>query len=454
MHSKKFDLHIKKFLDLRPEFYNILEFEGTIGDYLCSLGEKIKPLRNSNSLIKVILEETDRVYPNKFQINEIDTQLRNNPLVSTADHHGLLNFNILYHSNLLFGELLKKMDLKYHIVLSSGLIPLDNASFPRGFFFDRQKYSFFSQRYSSIPVGLVEKRIVFSEENNLSQLITNVRNLNISQRKKKFLNELFFERLINKNDFNQYNKFMDQVSSLNFKIWPYYFHSSNRKQQPKMIYLCLDRIIDQLMMKELKEKKSFLYQVLFNPELRESLLRRFNGVQCCWGSEAGTHFFWHVSDKLKLKRLEYDPAQNCLRNDNFKLHFNPENVMEAIKNREIYRCTFLDLLLICFQYQLTCLGGFNQVSYLTQMKNRLNIFFHDYGLHKDFKEIDPVQTDGLICGYTFFKYQSGIDLIYNFYKKEKNFKSGLTQLNLEEILKLNFPETLLGSVKLMIDHII
>jgi hypothetical protein len=94
-----------------------------------------------------------KVYPESV-VNEALIQTGQMPLVSTIDHHGILNHPFFVNSNLIFGQ---RRGLKYLLCLSTAGVSLNNSSWPGCLLLSRpdgqtERLSFFPDRLKTRAV--------------------------------------------------------------------------------------------------------------------------------------------------------------------------------------------------------------------------------------------------------------------------------------------------------------
>ena len=75
--------------------------------------------------------------------------------------------------------------------------------------------------------------------------------------------------------------------------------------------------------------------------------------------------FWGV-DKAG-RRIPLEKTGATLKGGEFSLNLNPESINNALLQKQIYPGSLVCFLVLLY-YNLTCLGGFNQVNWLSEIK--------------------------------------------------------------------------------------
>lgn len=439
----------------RPNIYkyfvNNNKFECFINNLVDENVKKNKISNDNNLIIDIITNEVTRIFRDEVLSKKIKKQLKKYKIISTADHHGLLHYDLLLNSNILFSEIIKKINLDYLIVLSSGSVPLCNISYPRGFYFQNKKYNFFPKKYNNTPVCLLNENS-FKNSNSINDIVINLDD-NLDKEKIRFLEKLFFDT-ININEITNENiNFSDQISILNRKIWKTFFNSSIRDKVPELIYLQLEKIIGIYLEQELKNDSSLLSLILFEEKVRNIYLNNFKNIQGCWGDNSGTEFFWGVSKKNKLIKLKINKKLNALEGKEFYLDINNEEIINAIKKQKIIPNVMLVFLIITFMNDYVALGGFNQIDYLPKMQNAHIKSLKEIGKNELAQEFSTRITDGFICGMMPLEFDSSIDMLWHYNSENGifngNLDNGICYNKLDKILNMKVPEMIHSATETM-----
>jgi len=197
------------------EQYN---FPGTFKDLAARIAASITPPHPDSRLRAQIIAQIKTRLAGQISIPALENQLSRFPIISTADHFALLNYKLLYNSNLLFAQIARTLKLPFLVVPATGSIPLVNNTWPRGFYFNGRKMNFFSERKSRVPVFLFEDKLAINPGAGISGLVSNLDQVDLTAEQKKFLDYLFFEALDISRVVERFNTFPEQVSVLNYNL--------------------------------------------------------------------------------------------------------------------------------------------------------------------------------------------------------------------------------------------
>lgn len=457
-------IRLEDFFKLRPRMFEKYQYPGSFRDFARDIAGEITPRKQEVNVREGILNQVRRVIadPGAISLELLDRQLSQYPVISYADHHGLLNYKLLYNSNLLYGEIIKELKLPFVVVLAAGNVPLDNMSYPRGFYFKKRKFNFFGAEESRSPVFLFEKKLNADRRVGINSFITGEARETLTAEEKKFLDFLFFDCLEIEKAAGLYDAFSDQITFLNYKLWEYYFDKSLRDSIPRLIYLPSNPVVLDILCREIMKKDSLISLVIFEPEVRRIFLRNISGTAGCWGENSGSHLFWGVSQKKKYKRLirlSVDDSSNSLvgEGENFSLVLERETLVAALKAKKILATLFFDYLIMTFLGGYLTLGGFNQLDYLSQMQRAHIKSLQEIGLDDLADRFSSVVTDGLVCGMIPCEFDSGVDLIWHYNshngKFNGNLDSGLTRDDLDRVQDMRVRDMILSAVEIMLENV-
>lgn len=450
---------MEEFFRKRPNMQKKYNFPGTFKDFVKDIAKSVPSKNEKGSHDDLILEEAARLLSKEIPTEDLKNQLIHYPIISYADHHGLLNFKLLYNSNILYSAIIKELKLPFVVVFATGNIPLINVSYPRGFYFKERRFNFFRKKQNNIPVYLLEDKIWANRDGGIESLILNYSSEVLNAEEKKFLEYLFFDCLEIERASEEYEKFSDQLTFLNFKLWKYYFDKSIRNYIVDIVYLQANRIIVNIIIDEIKKKDSLISLILFNPEVRQVFLRNFYGIQCCWGENTGSQLFWGITHKRRLTRLQVDHSSNSLvdKGSDLCIKLEKERIIEALMARKVIHTSFFDLLIMTFLEGYMTLGGFNQIDYLPQMQQAYLKSLREVGREDLVDKFASAVTDGLICGMMPLDFDSGIDLIWNYNSTDGKFNGnldrGLNQEDLDGILNIPVKNLISTGIETMVEMV-
>lgn len=265
--------------------------------------------------------------------------------------------------------------------------------------------------------------------------------------------------------------FSDQITLLNDKLWKKEFSADLAQEIPGLAYLELEGVVGGLLEKDLRNPNSLVYQLFFDPSLRQTVLEKLDGVDACWSIDklakltdtdhpletqerietmggAGTMFFTGVDAKGRRVPLMLVGEQVVQEGDRrvaktfpstqikpemalflrgtdksgnaISVPFTPEALINGLQQKTIIPSVFTDFAEILSR-GLRAHGGFNQGNYYPRIKGGIVDALQEQGRANWAKVIDTVPTDNLTAGLMFavarygeqLKAAGGIDLVAN-----------------------------------------
>lgn len=448
-----------EFLNLRPKMATFYDFTGTYDEYSDSMTRNI--VKNSaGKLDDEIFMEAKRMLSSEISPSLLKMQLEQFPVISYADHHGLLNYGLLYNSNILFSNLIQKLKLPFLIVFASGSVPMVTRSHPRGFYFKGQKFNFFGEKQSKLPVTFFSGKLNANRSDGLDSFLVSYEKESLTEDERRFLECLFFDYLHIERAARDFTVFSDQLTFLNNHLWKCYFDLEIRDSIPELVYLQSNKMIVNLLKGEIENDESLISMILFDPHVRKIFLESFNNIPACWGESMGSHFFWGVVErrnKTRIIRLLLNDETNQLEGEDFTIKLTKSDILHGLKEHKILQTSFFDLLLVTFLNGYLALGGFNQLEYLPKMQIAHVQSLRTLGMNELADLFSSRKTDGLICGLFPFAFDSAIDLIWNFNSKNGvfsgNLDRGISASDFFGIGKLKVKDMIEAAVDKMMENI-
>jgi len=356
-------------------------------------------------------------------------ELLANPVVLTANHHGVDYFAQSVQGTLIFS--LRKINgkrAKTVPVFACGNIPLNNVTYPRGALIYPSYFSANKNLQSRVPlfpsknrrdsvctVRPYNKMDFLAFKNNLFKSIHPEYKIDVE----KIINEIYEPAL----DEISYS---DQSVKTNALIWDKLL--INCPFSPKLVYLELERIASELLKIDLNSIESLFSLLCINRSARKMLFTVLKGKKNCWDIDfdnegniakcIGTFLFWGVDKKGRRIALfeKYSDGKDylCGRSDtgeNFSIELNPEKLTEALKNHEVIPSLFCSYLVINMARGVTGLGGYYQADYLPVMKNGVTDVMKEIYNDIDLSIIDAVKTNGYLSGMQVVNQELGAELL-------------------------------------------
>ncbi|MCX6780066.1 MAG: hypothetical protein NT034_02715, partial [Candidatus Magasanikbacteria bacterium] len=199
---------------------------------------------------------------------------------------------------------------------------------------------------------------------------------------------------------------------------------------------------------------TIINHVLFDPEYEPFINNYFENIFGSFSRKdsTGTYLFWALPEGERYNLQLWREGKFLVSKDGkYKIELTPDAIKEALLKKELIPNLLLDFMVISFYYGLKCLGGFNQINYLTMMKNsyiKMNVDLENY---RSIEICARAQTkeicDGLTIAYLGYDgnnqmiLASGLDLIL--YQNKQSWETLMDlakNITLEEALGPLLPE--------------
>lgn len=433
---QRFERLKQKVLAKRPILGQILRKEGQKN--LLEYANEYVDVNLSPALPKrqvELLETVHELTQERFGKDVADSvvkQLKDYYFVSTADHMGPLTHPFFVNSNLLtVASLLSHPDsvLKNIIVLGCANVSYNNSSFPKGLLF-----------HSCINKKLTQQRLSFLPSKPDRQVVYSISTFNAESLKKvyKELGVMLQKNEIGKREYDIlydlikeiYDQpeilagqdYCEQSAKTNFKLWKKFFQTSGITL-PNLIHLEKEWVVVKLISKYHLDRDTIINHVLFDPAYESYINNYFEGIYGSFSRKdlRGTYLFWALQEGHRdYTQLWREGNYLVSKDGSYKIELHPEVIKKAMDAKELIPNILLKFMVICFYYGLKCLGGFNQVNYLTLMKNNYIKMNADLGNYRSIEMCARTQTKEMIDGLSLafletptdpFVLATGLDLI-------------------------------------------
>ncbi|MDO6468942.1 hypothetical protein Q4498_12520 [Neptunomonas phycophila] len=346
---------------------------------------------------------------------EAASELLANPVVLTANHHGVDYFAQSVQGTLIFS--LRKINgkqAKTVPVFACGNVPINNFTYPRGAILYPNGFSEKSGFHVKFPV--------FPSKNRRDSVCTvrafNIGDVEAFKRKIiKSINPDFKDRVETIIDQTyspvvNLDNYSNQSVIVNALIWERFFE---RTECPtKLVYLEIEKIASKLIEYDLENENSLFNMVFFEKRARDLLFSALKGKKNCWDyfkqennkyKSSGTFFFWGVDKKGRRVPLfqrdiegKYKLFGESDSGEELLFDIDKESIASAIKERRIIPSLFSSYLVINMARGVTGLGGYYQSDYLPEMQNKVLDVLSDIYPNENSSSIKSVKTDGYLSG--------------------------------------------------------
>lgn len=446
--------------------------------------ELLKPpspsIQPTGDFIRIAREMTCELL-GKETAEMLATDLEKNPVVLTANHHGVDYFAQSVQGSLIFALLQREQTGvgKTALVLSCGNIPLDNITYPQGMLIYDIKGGGLSCAPRKMPIfsNKLRRQIVCVSASYTDEMIKRATKTATNLEKKKMISPKVLQCLrdLLTDDYGDpvikgMPDYSRQATLLNHRIWKR-LHVDHRRV-PRLICLELEKVSSRLIISDLLCSRSLISLVLFDRNLRTHVFEALDGHRACWKhspavaqSEGtlpettvpqwGTHFFWGISEngrKFSLAVTRGEGDTEVMRGvDNkgrrVEFPFNPDSLASLIRMNRLIPSVFTCFLVLSFARGVNCLGGYYQADYLPRMQTGFVQALKHASADRDMAEtIERVPTGG---------YLSGMQTIMTPWEKECLIPAGpveiiaensLTELETQKILAMSVKDAHLASL--------
>ena len=368
-----------------------------------------------------LLEEVFKEYC-PTESHQVIQQIINLPLVSTIDHYGILNHPFFINSNLVFSL---KANIKYLICLPTAGVSLNNSSWPGSLMRfspkNKTRWSFFADKDKHLPV--LSAPAIKAENKLIARLPKDISD--IWKETKAF----------------EEKTYLKQASLLSSNLWHSIFPDA-----PKVIYVPLETLINRMLTDLIIPNPAHpLHTLFFSLEGWQWLEQYFLEAKGFCGKNFGSFIFWAINTAGKRERLE--KYQDALIGSQLKYELDLAQITHSLKSGTLYP-TSLVCFMVLMYYGLTMIGGFNQVNWLTEIKERLMKLWTEVGEINLVKQLVNLPTENFAEGNLSFLFShqaiykpSAIDIV--FYKDKALYKKYVAlskQLTVAESLQTLLPE--------------
>jgi hypothetical protein len=364
-------------------------------------------------------------------------ELKQSPVVLTANHHGVDYFAQSVQGTLLFSQrkLPNGQKARTVPVLACGAIPLNNLTYPRGMLC----YSVTQFKQAGMPIRLpiFPKRL----QNDTVSLAAPFEKGAIDRAKKstfKMVNDNLISAATGKTLMSvlegEYScpgvlglsSYSDQAVVINSLLWKRLFRDD---AVPQLFYLEQEEIVRTLLVRDLASTTCMASLLMLDVGFLKILLSKLDGAQGCWQSEGlenrilsadslrskptkstGSFLFWWIDDAGRRVPLVLDKCsdRSYLRGISesgvqCKVELTANSLIDGLETKRLMPSTFTCFLVLAFARGVTCVGGYYQADYLPAIQLGLVRAIEEHGSHRSL--IPYIQ------GIPTAKYLSGIQTV-------------------------------------------
>lgn len=353
----------------------------------CFRENPAEPMQPREDLLHIVRRQSMELFGESLA-EALVSKLEKTPVILTANHHGVDYHPLYVQGALVFAlpELLNSVSSpKKNVVpiLSFGSVSLNNATFPRGILLHPSQDCACRRSYQKVSVfpdhnkhAMVSFTPAFTREMvqkaRASTLCLHQRGA-ISDQIAVELDDILENEYLSEKVLKQ-DCFSSQVSLLNLKLWQRVLGPRLGAGTPAIIYLEIEKIVSELLQRDMDSDLSLGGRVLFDKALRNHLLTSLNGQSGCWDltqKHKGTFFFWAIDPRDRRVPLEFTEeggrtwlvGQDAHGTD-YRFSMTPAKLKQALADRKLLPGMFLCFLATAFARGMRCFGGPWQTTYL------------------------------------------------------------------------------------------
>ena len=425
--------------------------------------------QRQNEFLETFEEEVQKIFGTDIA-TKARSQLAQHYFVSTADHMGPVCHPCFINASLVTAAACiarNDKEFPFLIVLPCASISFDNHTFPRGLQFHSaidptnpplHSVGFFGRSVRPLPVFGFRGYGKEDMDRATKQLQESVREKKILPQEMESITALFQEVYLQPEIMGS-TTFGEQMAKANMQLWRRYFRH-HPGTMPDLLYIEQEQLVSKLICKYHLDADTTISHILFDRECDELIFRYFEGIQGAFSRDGqwGTYLFWGLPPGSKYRMQLWKQGNALVSADgSYRLELTPDNLRRALESREILPSTLMDFIVLSFYYGLKCLGGFNQVNYLTLMKNAYIRMQLERGKYRSIEVCARAQTKEICDGFSvaFLGYgekmtvATGLDLLLHGTKdtlptiqevcRSINVEEALNPL-MSEIYRTSYPE--------------
>ncbi|MCH9670302.1 MAG: hypothetical protein K0U93_02525 [Gammaproteobacteria bacterium] len=326
-------------------------------------------------------------------------QLDANPVVLTANHHGVDYFAQSVQGSLLFSmREVRGEPVSTVPIFACSAVPLDNITYPLGMLFyglSRRtepmpmRFPVFSNRNRRALVHAapgLDKSLCDRALGRLEKLSSEGEvELAAVDAAKTIIRDVYAAP-----DVLGLDRYAAQSVRINAEIWKRLFASD--VVVPDLAYLEFEAIARELVMRDLGNPQSLIFRLLLSESVRDYVVTTLDGQRACWkldelgarldgdfkGSGGGTVFFWGIS--AKGRRVPLTVSEHGGRSvlegfdtqgEHWGIELTADAIYDALASGRLLPSLFTAFSAIGIARGVMCLGAYFQAEYLPMMQQTI-----------------------------------------------------------------------------------
>jgi hypothetical protein len=372
---------------------------------------------------------------------QLAASLKARPLVSTIDHHGIFGHPFFLNSNLVYSFYPKISNL---VCLATAGVSLNNTTSWSGCLLVTgsdgvlHRWSFFPDK---LKTRSVLSTPVFTSA-DVERVVGRIGESDfLPARDREKLSE-FVHDTFNQADILGLPDFSSQASVVSRRLWRAVF-----PQAPGLVYLSLEQVVTEFISRYIAARPDhILHRLLFTPAGWESIERHFQGSLGAFTSaHKGSFLFWGIGSKGR--RIHLVRQGNTLVGQELAIPADAETIIAHLQSGRLYPTSLVGFLVLLY-CGMTCLGGFNQVNWLSDIRVKFVELLTEWGEGQAAARIKNLATDNFAeAGLAFAVNRQGqiykptaLDLYLSRPQAYQEYRQLAGQLTVRQGIEVQLPE--------------
>ncbi len=347
-----------KIFAARPQLKNFVRQNAsmTLAEYGKSLFSTESKI--SNTLKEIVTKKTSSLFGTEAS-EKASKSLDLLGNIDTSSHGGIFSEDTLVQSHLVIASGASSHQSSSLVSLACGVVPMNNATWPRGFFRLGNRESLFPKSFDRIAV---HECSTFTKEHIDKRLD----DASIDSCTKEI-----YESIKSIPQIFEHRYFFDQMTVINHELWK---RSCSISGVSQFYHLLLEDITAELVIKSI-ESKDALSKLIFCADQRAHFMELFSNLPGTWSldKKKGTFLFWASTGDFRAASVW--PSENgaSLVTAQRTIPFTEEEIKIALEKRELVPSVFLSLVTLLLN-GVRPSGGYHQIAYLPEYAKRLEAF--------------------------------------------------------------------------------
>ncbi|MBX4191286.1 MAG: hypothetical protein KW804_00610 [Candidatus Doudnabacteria bacterium] len=378
--SEKLNELTEQILEMMPALKEFFSSDHNIESYSHFLNNYQSEgiyLERQKKFIEILRSKIERLFNVKERekiniLNDVDKGLKG----AVVDHHGVINDPILFGINFVT-DYTRMFDRKKNgdiLTFATGNVPVNDYFHRRGFLLNDHRINIFSKdEKNKFVFALPPKNIQIIESLKKSHTLHL-----FSQSTQKFLQNV--QDIISGIDLSGCKTLGDQLTKINFYLWPLLFENKIKDSVSNLISIEYDDVVIDYLVYTIKtDRESFISNFLFNEAIRDEALIFFEGKVGAWDKikHKGTHFFWYYSDDSQQLRLNLIGNYLISEDGKVKIPWQEDEIIKQLEQRKLLPCMLLKFSLLIFYMGLRPLTGYGSANYISIMQRDVIEFLNN-----------------------------------------------------------------------------